>query len=140
MTGSRNFLFALAAVIVVPFLLVLLPGGAPDVSSSSAATMAPAQAMAISAEDAAAHDGSMVTVEGIAREVHVARNGRATFIDLDGVYPDQPFTAVVFEEDMPTVGDVSDLEGKTVDVTGKVRMYHGKPEIIVSSRSQLAAR
>ncbi len=137
MTGSRNFLFALAAVVIVPFLLVLLPGGAPGVPSLSAATMAP---HAISAEDAAAHDGSLVTVEGIAREVHVAHSGRATFIDFDGVYPDQPFAAVIFEDDMANVGDVSDLEGKTVDVTGKIQMYRGMPQIVVTSRSQLAAR
>ncbi|HSM94474.1 MAG TPA: hypothetical protein VLT91_00420 [Rhizomicrobium sp.] len=119
MTGSRNFLFALAAVVIVPFLLVLLPGATPGVPQLSAA---PAPE-AVSTEDAAAHDGRVVTVEGIAREVHVARSGSATFIDLDGTYPDQPFTAVIFADDMARVGDVSDLEGRTVDITGTIRMY-----------------
>ena len=137
MTASRNFLLALAAVVIVPFLLVLLPGGGTGVPALSAATMAP---HAISAEDATEHDGSVVTVEGIVRNVHVARSGRATFIDFDGVYPDNPFSAVIFEGDMVQVGDVSDLEGKTVDVTGKVRMYRNRPEIVVSSRSQILAR
>lgn len=136
MTASRNFLLALAAVVIVPFLLVLLPGATPGVPQLSAA---PAP-NAISAEDAAGHEGSVVTVEGIAREVHVARSGRATFIDLDGTYPNQPFTAVIFESDMARVGDVSDLEGRTVDVTGTVRMHDGHPEIVVSSRRQIAAR
>lgn len=137
MTGSRNFLFALAAVVIVPFLLVLLPGGSPGVPSLSAATMAPA---AISAEDAAAHDGDEATVEGIVRNIHTAHSGSATFIDLDGVYPDNPFTAVIFEDDMRKVGDVSGLQGRTVDVTGQIRMYRDRPEIIVSSRSQIVAR
>jgi DNA/RNA endonuclease YhcR with UshA esterase domain len=145
MTGSRNFLLALAAAILAPFALILslpgnasLPAGTVAVAPSfSAATTAPA---AISTEEAAAQDGNVATVEGVAREVHVARGGRATVIDFDGVYPDQPFSAVIFEDDMANVGDVSDLEGKTVDVTGTIQMYHGHPEIIVSSRSQIVAR
>lgn len=134
MTASRNFLFAMAAVIIVPFFLVLLPGATPGVPQLSAATSAGSGA--ISAEDAAAHDGNLATVEGVARQVHVAR--QATFIDIDGIYPDQPFTAVVF--DAARVGDVSNLEGRSVDITGTIRMYKGRPEIIVSSRSQIAAR
>ena len=137
MTGSRNFLFALAAVVIVPFLLVLLPGGSPRLPDLSAATMAPA---AISTEEAASRDGSVATVEGLARNVHTARSGKATFIDLDGVYPDNPFSAVIFEDDMDRVGDVGDLQGRTVDITGKISLYRNKPEIVVSSRNQIVAR
>jgi DNA/RNA endonuclease YhcR with UshA esterase domain len=147
MTGSRNFLLALAAAIIAPFALILslpgnasLPSGAMAVAPSFSTAAATVTPTAISAEEAGAHDGSIATVEGVARQVHVARNGSATFIDFDGVYPNQPFSAVIFEDDMPNVGDVSDLQGKTVDVTGKIRMYRGHSEIIVSSRSQLAAR
>jgi hypothetical protein len=138
MTGSRNFLLALAAAVIAPFVLVLLPGGAPDAPRVAAATVSAPNA--ISTEDAAAHDGSFATVEGLVREVHIARSGSATFIDLDGVYPDNPFTAVIFDDDMARVGDVSDLEGRMVDVTGKIRMYRGRPEIVVTARSQIAAR
>jgi hypothetical protein len=140
MTGSRNFLLALAAVVIAPFVLVLLPGGSPDAPRVAAATAAPSTSGAISAEDASEHDGSLATVEGFVREVHTARSGSATFIDLDGVYPDSPFTAVIFESDSARVGDVSDLEGHMVDVTGKIRMYRGRPEIVIISRSQIAAR
>src|SRR5262249_35863912 len=72
MIASRNFLLALAAVVIAPFVLLLLPGGAPSVPQLSAATMAP---MAVAAEDAAAHDGSFATVQGLVREVHTARSG-----------------------------------------------------------------
>jgi len=137
MTASRNFLLALAAVVIAPFVLLLLPGGAPSVPQLSAATTAP---MAIAAEDAADHDGSFATVQGLVREIHTARSGKATFIDLDGVYPDNPFTAVIFQEDMAKVGDVSELQGRTVDVTGRIRLYRSKPEIVVSSRSQIVER
>jgi hypothetical protein len=142
MTGSRNFLLALAAVVIAPFVLVLLPGGSPDAPHLAAATIStavPHAQNAISAEDAAEHEGDFATVEGFVRNVHTARSGSATFIDLDGVYPDSPFTAVIFEDDMAGVGDVSDLAGRTVDITGKIRMYRNRPEIVVSSRNQIVA-
>ena len=47
-------------------------------------------------------------------EVHTARSGKETFIDMGGQYPNQTFTAVIFAPSMAAVGDVS---GKTVDIT-----------------------
>lgn len=132
MTRDRAFLFALAAAIAIPFVIVLLPMAAPALSGS-----APLDSGAISTGDARAHIGSWQTVEGVVEEVHTARNGSATFIDLDGIYPFQPFTAVIFEQSR--VGDVSNLEGKNVAVTGRIRMYRDHPEIIVDSRSQILA-
>ena len=38
------------------------------------------------------------------------------------------------------VGDVSGLTGKTVDITGTVQVYQGKPEMIITSRGQIRAR
>lgn len=143
MTGSRNFLLALMAVVIAPFMLALLPGGSPDaprVAAATAPTPAFATPAAISAEDAAGHEGDFVTVEGFVRNVHTARSGSATFIDLDGVYPDNPFSAVIFADDMARVGDVGNLMGRTVDITGKIRIYRGRPEIVVSTGKQIAAR
>ncbi|MBN9579066.1 MAG: hypothetical protein J0H26_11930 [Alphaproteobacteria bacterium] len=93
-------------------------------------------AATVSAADAAAHAGQSVTVEGYVSEVHTARSGKATFVDLDGRYPGQAFTAVVFSSDMAAVGDVGGLAGKTMGITGQVQMYRGRPEIIVHSRAQ----
>jgi hypothetical protein len=142
MTGSRNFLLALAAVVIAPFVLVLLPGGSPDAPHLAAATVStavPHAQNAISAEDAAEHAGDFATVEGFVRNVHTARSGSATFIDLDGVYPDSPFSAVIFAGDFEDVGDVHNLVGRTVAITGEIRMYRNRPEIVVSSRNQIVA-
>ena len=91
-------------------------------------------------QQAGSHVGQTVTVEGTVSEVHTARSGSATFIDMGGEYPDNAFAGVIFASDMGTVGDVSDLAGKTVDINGEVRTYHGRPEIVVSSRDQITAR
>jgi hypothetical protein len=137
MTGSRNFLLALAAAILAPFALVLLPNNpAPPRGIAAAEAALPS---AISAADAASHVGESATVEGTAH-VHTARSGSATFIDLDGVYPDNPFSAVIFEDDRAAVGDVSAFEGRAVGISGEIQMYRDKPQIVVSSRNQIVAR
>jgi DNA/RNA endonuclease YhcR with UshA esterase domain len=100
---------------------------------TNAATVVPAAA-------AASHAGQSVTVEGPVSEVHSARSGKETFIDLGGTYPNRTFTAVIFAPSLAAVGDVSGLTGKTVDITGTVQMYQGRPEVIVNSRAQIKVR
>lgn len=87
------------------------------------------------ASDAAAHVGETITVEGTVSEVHVSP--KATFIDLNGRYPNEEFTGVIFTNDAGAFSDVEGYEGKTVDITGTVQMYHGRPEIILRSPSQI---
>ena len=41
---------------------------------------------------------------------------------------------------MATVGDVSGLTGKTVDITGTIQMYEGKPEMMITTRDQIRAK
>ena len=89
---------------------------------------------------ASSHVGQTATVEGLVSEVHTARSGKETFIDMGGTYPNQTFTAVIFERSMAAVGDVSGLTGKTVDITGAIQMYQGKPEVIITSRGQIRAK
>ena len=50
---------------------------------------------------------------------------------MGGEYPDNAFTAVIFKSDTSKFHNVKSWEGKVVEVTGKVKEYRGKPEIIV---------
>ncbi len=97
----------------------------------------PAQAETVTAADAGSHVGQSVTVEGIVSGVHTARSSGVTFIDMGGSYPNNLFSGVIFSSDAAKVGDVSALTGKTVDLTGTIQMYRGKPEIIVKSADQI---
>lgn len=94
----------------------------------------PAFAATISAQEAAQHIGETATVEGVAH-VHVASS--ASFLDIGAAYPNQPFQAVIFPTRAPAFGDLNRYDGKVVDVTGRIRDYKGKPEIILSDPSQL---
>ena len=90
----------------------------------------------VAPETASSHLGETVTVKGAVADVHTARSG-VTFIDIGGRYPHNAFTAVIFSEDAAKFPDVGALAGKVVEITGRIRLYKGKPEIILSAASQL---
>jgi nuclease S1 len=92
----------------------------------------------IAPETASSHLGETVTVKGAVADVHTARSG-VTFIDIGGRYPHNAFTAVIFSGDAAKFPDVGALSGRVVEITGLVRLYKGKPEIILSAASQLKA-
>jgi hypothetical protein len=101
--------------------------------STSAATMA--------SVDAASHVGETATVCGLVASAKFAASSRShpTFLDLDRPYPNAAFTAVIFGDDRPKFGTPeTTLYGKRVCVTGQIRDYRGKPEIILSDPGQLS--
>jgi exonuclease VII large subunit len=97
----------------------------------------PALAGTISASEAAAHVGEIVTVEGVVTNVYTARSGRATFLDFGAPYPNNVFAGVIFADDAARVGPVNGLEGRTVDLTGRIQLYRGHPEIILKTRDRI---
>jgi hypothetical protein len=63
---------------------------------------------------------------------------RPTFLDFGKPYPNQVFTAVVFGSNRAKFGTPeARLQGKRVCVSGAIRDYRGKPEIILRDPSQL---
>ncbi|MGZ5004961.1 MAG: hypothetical protein ACXV8H_05525 [Chthoniobacterales bacterium] len=91
------------------------------------------------AEEAAKHVGEMAIVTGKAERVNKASGGNV-FIDLGGRHPDAPFTVFIGAKDAEKVGDVQQYEGKTIAVTGKIISYKDRPEIVVTSSSQITIR
>jgi DNA/RNA endonuclease YhcR with UshA esterase domain len=99
-----------------------------------------ADARTIAPTEAKDHVGQSVTVEGRVSEVHHTASGNAIFIDIGGRYPDNVFAAVIFQDDFDKFPDIDALEGKTVDVTGPIKRYKGKPEIILTDPAQIKTK
>jgi DNA/RNA endonuclease YhcR with UshA esterase domain len=100
--------------------------------STGAATVAPG--------DAESHVGETATVCGMVASAKYAASSRSqpTFLDLDRPYPNASFTAVIFGSDRAKFGTPeTTLPGKRVCVTGQIRDYRGRPEIILSEPGQL---
>ena len=98
-----------------------------------------AQAQTVRPEDAAQYVGQVVTVEGQVAQVSVSRRSNTTFLNFGARYPDHVFTAVIFRSAAGAFPNAAQWEGRRVRVSGRVRMYRGKPEIVLESPSQLAA-
>jgi DNA/RNA endonuclease YhcR with UshA esterase domain len=91
----------------------------------------------VSDAQAAQYIGQNVTVEGVVTAVTTSRKGN-TFINFGGVYPNQTFTGWI-PAGTPLANDASSptLQGKKIKITGRIELYHGKPEIRVLLKSQI---
>ena len=85
--------------------------------------------------------GETATVCGmVASATFAARsNGVSTFLNLDTPYPDHIFTAVIWGSDRPKFRQPEvQYRGKRLCVTGRIKMFRGRPEIIVKEPSQIS--
>src|SRR5437016_8796720 len=98
-----------------------------------------AQTSNYTAVEAAKHVGETATVTDRVEGVHQSGKGNI-FLNMGGKYPNQAFTAFIPSGSAAQFSQPQQYEGRTVAVSGKIALYHGKPEIIVNSRSQISAK
>ena len=91
----------------------------------------------ISPPEAAYHVGEQVTVAGVVSQVSVSGKG-TIFVNFGGRFPNHVFYAVIFAKYARSFKDVHALEGRSVAIDGVVKMYKGKPEIILTSPDQIS--
>jgi hypothetical protein len=62
-----------------------------------------------------------------------------TFLNMGAAYPDQPLTIVIWGEVRKAFpyAPETQLNNKTVCVTGKIETYKEKPQIVITAVSQL---
>jgi DNA/RNA endonuclease YhcR with UshA esterase domain len=81
------------------------------------------------------HYDQTMTVTGMVAQVNVRPT--IVFVNLDKPHPDCPLTCVIFPSATNQFGDLKSFEGKTVEVTGKIKNYHDAPEMVLDSSNQL---
>lgn len=96
----------------------------------------------INTVDAASHVGQSATVCGQVSGVHTAERlkGTPTFLDLDGRYPHQQFTVLIWGDDRAKFGDLNRLAQGQVCVSGRIGSYHGGAEIILHDAASLVKK
>jgi DNA/RNA endonuclease YhcR with UshA esterase domain len=62
---------------------------------------------------------------------------KVAYLNFDGKYPKNTFTAVIFPEKYELFGDLKSYKNKTVEVKGKIGTYSGKPQIILNNKNQI---
>jgi len=86
--------------------------------------------------EAGAHVGETKCVTGKVLRVKVGPKG-VRFLDFCEDQMACPFTVVIFGHDLKDVGDVRRLAGRTIEIRGAVKVYDGRPEIILNRISQI---
>jgi len=87
-------------------------------------------------EEASKHIGEDAVVSGVITQISTPRNG-ITYLNIDGKFPDNIFTGVIFKKDASVFENIKELEGKNVELTGKIEEYKGKPQIILKKPEQI---
>ena len=113
------------------FLALLLAGVAALVVAQRPVTC--------TAAEAAKYVGQIATVTDKVDGVHQSGRGNI-FLNLGGKNPNQIVTAFIPAASAGDFSNPQQYEGKTVAVSGKITLYHGKPEIIVTNVSQIIIR
>lgn len=87
-------------------------------------------------DQAKAHIGETKCVSGKVLKVGQSQGG-TMFLDFCSNYRTCPFTVVVFPSKLRDVGDVRQLEGKDIQISGKIRKWGNRAEIILENVRQL---
>lgn len=91
-------------------------------------------------KEAAYHVGETATVCGLVASMKWATRskGQPTFLNLDEPYPNQIFTILIWGSDRPAFGSPENMyANKRICVTGKIKEYRGKAEIIAKYPKQI---
>lgn len=96
----------------------------------------------ITPEEAIQHIGQQVTVCGkvFGGKYLDKSNGTPTLLNIGAAYPNSPFTVVIFGDNRAQFPYKPEdyLDGKNICVTGKVKEYKGKAEIVVEKPEQIS--
>jgi DNA/RNA endonuclease YhcR with UshA esterase domain len=88
----------------------------------------------ISSKEAKDYIGKTLQVKGKVAGIFISDKGNV-FINFDEKSPNQTFTVAVFAGKNVDISKIA--EGCTLTVSGEIKEYKGKPEIVVDSNEQI---
>ena len=104
---------------------------------------AAAQAEELSTDKAAQHIGESATVCGTVASARYAQQvgGKPTFLDLEKPHPKSAFVVVIWGDNRAAFGTPEKtLLDKRICVTGTIKLFRGRPEMVLTSPSQLSQK
>lgn len=87
------------------------------------------------ASEATNHIGKAVVIKGTVAQV--TRRDTIIYLNFEKKFPDQVFTAVIRQRDFAEFPEVDRASGRVVEVDGKVELFKGRPQIVLTKKSQL---
>ncbi len=87
--------------------------------------------------EASNHIGEYASVRGIVVQVYQSNKG-TTFFDYCTNYRSCSFSAVIFASAAKNFDNPSQYQGQQITVTGQIKSYQGKAEIILDTPNQIS--
>lgn len=89
-----------------------------------------------SLEEASQHIGEEACVEGKLDHLYISQT-ETIFFNFCPNYQECPFQAVIFASRAGAFSDLGKYEGKNIQISGLIKTYQGKAEIIIDDPSQI---
>jgi DNA/RNA endonuclease YhcR with UshA esterase domain len=121
-------LIAISVALSLSSLLAIAQDDRPAIAKAS-------EPKRISAAEAEKHYDETVIVTGKVAQVSI--RPKLVYVNLDKKYPETPMYCVVFARATNQFGDLKKLEGKQVEIRGRIDEYQSKPQIVLNSTNQL---
>ncbi|MEM1535253.1 MAG: thermonuclease family protein [Candidatus Pacearchaeota archaeon] len=86
--------------------------------------------------DARNYIGQEKVVEGKIVEIYKSK-ANTVFLNFEQPYPTSCFIAVIFSSSLNNFPNIEDYKDKIVKVSGLIKEYNGRPEIILESQAQI---
>lgn len=113
-------------------ILLLLIAAVPLGAAEEAGTLEPRTPAA----EAATKVGKDAVVSGLLTQFR--KREKLWYLNVDGSYPTNAFTAVVFAKNFHVFTNLDAMVGKKFEITGRIAEFQGKPQIVLERASQLA--
>jgi hypothetical protein len=99
-------------------------------------------AQIIAADSIKFYEGKLVTVCEKVIDTHITKENKVVYLNFGHPYPAQTFTGVIFASDVSKFNyePAVYLKGKTICVTGTVKIYKDRPEIIINRQDQIQVK
>jgi len=79
--------------------------------------------------------GKNVVISGTVDQI--THTEKAIYLNMGGKFPNNSFVAVIFSKNFDAFKDIDTFLEKEVFISGTIKDFNGKPEIIIVSPSQL---
>ncbi|HRE40410.1 MAG TPA: hypothetical protein PLG90_03675 [Ignavibacteria bacterium] len=94
-----------------------------------------AEPIQITTNDASENIGNNVLLKGYIASV--TEREKVAYLNFDKKYPNNKFTCVIFSKNFYKFDKLENYEKKIVEVTGKISVFNGKPQIILEDSEQI---
>lgn len=89
----------------------------------------------INAKEVKDYIGDSLLVSGYVADLYLGE--KVAYLNFENKFPKNTFSCVIFSKKFSEFGDLSKFKGKHVEVTGRISVFKGKPQTVLSSPDQI---